>query len=175
MTILRRGASTALGCLFAALLALGACAAPPSSQAGNEPVAAAAAAEPSAAPATAGQSQPAVPSGDPAPRIGDPLPPQGISEATAKAAGKVDYTCRTDSDCAMKDVGNCCGSMAACVNKDSPTDPAAVRAQCAKQGRMSMCGARLMAGCKCAKGRCVGIPATIEPSIDPAPAPPEMR
>ena len=76
-------------------------------------------------------------------------------------------SCRTDSDCVVKDVGNCCGAMPACVNKDSPTDPAAVRAQCAKDGMASVCGFTEIAGCRCANGQCISGVAPIDPSQDP--------
>jgi hypothetical protein len=82
-------------------------------------------------------------------RTGGPLPPQLLPEPV-----KLDYHCTSDADCAVKDVGNCCGAYPACVNKDSPTDPAAVQAQCAKQGRMSACGFREIDACSCTQGRC---------------------
>lgn len=81
----------------------------------------------------------------------------GCAHAAAPARsgeGKVDYACRTDADCAVKNVGNCCGYYPACVNKDSPTFPEQVRAQCEREGRMSVCGWREIAGCACVEGRC---------------------
>ena len=83
------------------------------------------------------------------PRTGGPLPPQVLP-----APVKLDYHCTTDADCAVKNVGNCCGMYPACVNKDSPTDPAAVQAQCAKEGRMSACGFRQIDACSCKQGQC---------------------
>jgi len=83
------------------------------------------------------------------PRTGGPLPPQVLPEPV-----KLDYRCTSDADCAVKDIGNCCGTYPACVNKDSPTDPAAVQAQCAKQGRMSACGFRPIDACSCTQGQC---------------------
>jgi len=77
----------------------------------------------------------------------------------AAAAGEVDYTCRTDADCAVKDVGNCCGYYPACVNKDSPTFPEQVKAECEKQGRMAVCGFPEIAACQCVQGRCAAAPA----------------
>jgi hypothetical protein len=82
-------------------------------------------------------------------RTGGPLPPQVLPEPV-----KLDYHCTSDADCAVKDIGNCCGTYPACVNKDSPTDPAAVQAQCAKQGRMSACGFRPIEACSCMQGQC---------------------
>lgn len=72
----------------------------------------------------------------------------------AAAPGAVDYTCRTDADCMVKDVGNCCGYYPACVNKDSPTFPEQVKAECEKQGLMAVCGFPEISGCRCVQGRC---------------------
>lgn len=83
------------------------------------------------------------------PRTGGPLPPEQLPEPV-----KIDRSCGSDADCTVKNVGNCCGSYPACVNKDSPTDPAAVQAQCAKQGRMSACGFRDIDACHCRQGQC---------------------
>ena len=103
----------------------------------------------------AASAQPALPapapaSQKPAPRMSDPLPPQTVPQPF-----KLDTSCRADSDCAVKDVGSCCGAYTACVNKDSPADPAAVRAQCAKEGRMSACAIHNLTQCGCQQGRCV--------------------
>lgn len=66
-------------------------------------------------------------------------------------------SCKTDADCAVKDVGNCCGAYPMCVNKDAHTDAAAVRAQCAKNGMASICGFREVRGCTCVQGQCQDI------------------
>ncbi len=110
----------------------------------------------------------------PAPAIGDlastpppkstPYPPRVMPKGVA-----VDSSCRTSADCAVKDVGNCCGAMPACVNKDSPTDPAAVKAQCQAKGMMGVCGFREITACECDNGQCAAAgPANPEPSSDPA-------
>jgi hypothetical protein len=78
-----------------------------------------------------------------------PSPPRRVSLPVT-----VDYSCRSDGDCAVKDVGNCCGAMPACVNKGSPTDPKAVQAQCAASGQMGICGFREISSCQCVSGRC---------------------
>ena len=85
----------------------------------------------------------------PAPPTSTPHPPRQISQPVT-----VDYSCRSNNDCAVKDVGNCCGTMPACVNKDSPTDPQAVRAQCAANGQMGICGFQEISSCQCVSGRC---------------------
>ncbi len=95
----------------------------------------------------------------------DPYPPPPvIDETQAKAAnpvlaapGNVDASCKTDADCAIKDVGSCCGYNPRCVNSNSPTFPEQVKAQCAEQGRQSICGFPAISGCQCVKGQCAGI------------------
>ncbi len=133
--------------LLAVLLMLVACAAPaPSADAGDSPGVNApqpAAPQPITAPP---------PSGNPAkaPKsMSTPYPPRAVPQTVA-----VDYSCKTDADCAVKDVGNCCGMMPACVNKDSPTDPAAVKAQCEAKGMMGVCGFKEVSSCQCVGGRC---------------------
>ena len=96
----------------------------------------------------------------PAPATGDtastappkstPYPPRVVPKAVA-----VDFSCKTNADCAVKDVGNCCGAMPACVNKDSPTDPAAVQARCQAKGMAGICGFREIPACQCSNGKCM--------------------
>lgn len=66
----------------------------------------------------------------------------------------IDTSCKSDKDCTVKNVGNCCGEYPACVNVNSPTDPAGVQAQCAKQGMASICGFPVISGCVCNAGKC---------------------
>ena len=80
------------------------------------------------------------------------LPPEQIPE-TADAP-RLDTRCRTASDCAIKNVGNCCGAMPACVNRNSPTNPEAVKAQCARNRMMSTCGFKDVQSCSCVAGTC---------------------
>jgi hypothetical protein len=128
--------------LLVSFAALTACAAPQSTQATVDPDTAPAQAASPTGQATTPNSRLKV-------RTGGPLPPQRLPEPV-----KLDYHCSSDADCAVKDVGNCCGAYPACVNKASPTDPAAVQAQCAKQGRMSACGFQSIDACSCTQGRC---------------------
>ena len=111
--------------------------------------------------------------GDPA---GQTTPPpisnRAVSAVRAEppvrgAMPTLDVSCRTNDDCAVKNVGNCCGAMPACVNKDSPTDPAAVQAQCAREGRMSVCGFREISSCRCNAGRCEPSQASREKTLIP--------
>jgi len=110
-----------------AVLALVACAAPP----------------PASVPHDAG-----APSAS-APPMSSPTPPR-----VAGTPVQVDFSCRSNADCAVKDVGNCCGTMPACVNKASPTDPKAVQAQCAQKGMAGICGFREINTCQCVSNRC---------------------
>lgn len=151
-----------------AAFALSACAAPPSDSAAQSgaasPIAADAptapvAGAPAAGPVADAQA-PGVPADPalarrtkPAPEMSKPLPPQRVADAPPV----LDYACRTASDCTIKNVGNCCGQEPRCVNVNSPTDPAAVQAQCAKEGRASICGFQPIQGCECRAGRCEGV------------------
>lgn len=93
-----------------------------------------------------------------------PPPPDlvasGPATAVGAAPGTVDFSCRTDADCAVKDVGSCCGYSPACVNAASPTFPEQVQAECAKNDMQSTCGFREIEGCACVAGRCEAGPAT---------------
>lgn len=72
--------------------------------------------------------------------------------------GEPSLSCRTDADCAIKDVGSCCGYNPRCVNKDSQTFPEQVQAKCANDGRVGICGFPSISGCECVAGKCAGIP-----------------
>ena len=89
-----------------------------------------------------------------APPMSKPLPPREAPQS----AGGVDYGCTASADCAVKDVGNCCGAQPACVHKNSPTDPAAVQAQCQASGMMGVCGFQEISACQCVSGRCAADP-----------------
>ncbi len=88
----------------------------------------------------------------------DAAPAQSIAvgEPNPGAPGVVDMSCKTDADCAIKDVGSCCGYRPACVNTASPTFPEQVQAACAKDGRVGICGFPAITGCKCTAGKCEG-------------------
>lgn len=118
---------------------------------------------------TAPTSTPELPSAAPAApaaaeRLAEPLvaaPPAATLPAAETAprsdASNPSRSCKTDSDCAVKNVGNCCGAFPSCVNKDAKTDPAAVQAQCAKAGMASVCGFQEVSGCQCVQGECQNI------------------
>jgi len=129
-------------------ITVGACAAPSpngGAHASNDtPVAAAPAA-----------TTPALPAHKPV-HTGGRLPPDPV-EAPAAAPGAVDLGCKTDADCTVKNVGNCCGYYPACVNVNSPTDPKGVQAECAKKGMMSVCGFPEISSCSCRQGKCEAV------------------
>jgi hypothetical protein len=121
---------------------VGACAAPSpngGASAGNDVSAAAVPAATSPAPAHKPM------------HTGGRLPPDPVEAA---APGAVDLGCKTDADCTVKNVGNCCGYYPACVNVNSPTDPKGVQAECAKKGMMSVCGFPEISSCSCRQGKC---------------------
>lgn len=99
-------------------------------------------------------------------------PTHAVAPAPAREAGaskivvaengparSLDDSCSADTDCEVKNVGNCCGMMPACVNRAFAPDPAQVQAQCAKEGRAGICGFQELSGCQCVDSRCVGLPA----------------
>ena len=101
----------------------------------------------------------------PAPEVADADPATADASVASDATlprntskpGVVDYSCDTDTDCAIKDVGNCCGTYPACVNSGSPTFPEQVKAQCAESGMSSICGFPVLSGCQCVEHRCQGV------------------
>lgn len=78
----------------------------------------------------------------------------GSASTPEERHAEVDYSCASDADCAVKDVGGCCGYTPACVNRDSPTFAAEVAAECRKSGRVGVCGFPVIKGCTCAENRC---------------------
>lgn len=105
------------------------------------------------APPVAATPAPTPPKAAPAPVAPTPVEHAGGANPMAP-----DRSCRTDADCAVKDVGNCCGRFPLCVNKGAKVDPGAVRAQCAKDGMASTCGFQEVGGCQCVQGRCENLP-----------------
>lgn len=152
-----------LALLFGSTLALGACTMPgaPDDATRLETGAGERAADSGAAPTptpAAGDAPSGAPTpapsrpAEPAPPMSDPLPPEQAPIAGNPPA--LDRSCRTSADCVVENVGNCCGAMPACVNRNSPTDPAAVKAQCEREGRMSTCGFKDVQACACVDGTC---------------------
>ncbi|KOR39658.1 hypothetical protein ADT25_21155 [Xanthomonas oryzae] len=99
------------------------------------------------------------------PPASPPPPPPAPAKSTT-----VTTTCRTDADCTVKNVGNCCGAFPACVNVNSATDPKGVLAQCQASGMMSVCGFREISACQCVAGQCAAKDApadTLRPATPP--------
>lgn len=126
-----------------------------------------------AAPAIASASSPqAVPHKRPPP-MSDPLPPERVPDSKPVA---LDRSCTADADCTVKNVGNCCGYYPACVNKNSPTDPQGVQAECAKNGMAAVCGFSEITACRCVRNQCVDEKQPVGGwSDDPPPPPPTDR
>jgi hypothetical protein len=122
--------------IAALLLTLAACAAPAPTNPENA----------TTQPAPA--SSPATP---PTPALPEPA---SQPEPATSGAVAINRSCKTDADCTVKNVGNCCGYYPACVNVDSPTDPKGVQAECAKKGMMSVCGFPDISSCSCKQGQC---------------------
>ncbi|MGO3127799.1 MAG: hypothetical protein ACTIJY_06990 [Luteimonas sp.] len=80
------------------------------------------------------------------PVIGTPVAPSGAPD--------LDTSCRVDSDCAVKNVGSCCGYQPACVNANAQVDPQAVQADCARRGIAGVCGFVDIQSCACVNSRC---------------------
>ena len=83
-----------------------------------------------------------------------PVQPRPIGQPVGETPSHPNRSCKTDSDCVVKDVGNCCGYYPACVNVDSPTFPEQVKAACAESGTAGICGFPSISGCQCVEGRC---------------------
>lgn len=119
------------------------------------------------APATAATSGAAVeaPSPSTAPvrdSAADSAPP--LADAPGAAPAAPSLACSSDADCAVKDVGSCCGYRPACVNAGAETFPEQVKARCAAEGRMGICGFAPVSGCQCVEGQCAARSEAIGPA-----------
>jgi hypothetical protein len=88
--------------------------------------------------------------------------PEALDDALAIAIDTLppdpDRSCRVDADCAVKNVGNCCGYFPACANVQAETFPERVMAACEAQGLSSICGFEDITACACVEGRCEAAP-----------------
>ena len=96
------------------------------------------------------------------------MPASTGSATSAAAPSAPSLACRTDADCAVKDVGSCCGYRPACVSAAAETFPDEVRARCAAQERVGICGFPAISGCQCVSGRCAAA-ADAQGPASPAP------
>ena len=155
---MNRGVATVLAAL---LMAASAAACAPRPPAAAQPARSAApAAQP--APSTAPPAQPA------ASELPSPQPAPIEPEASVASPQSPSLACRTDADCAVKDVGSCCGYRPACVSAAAETFPDEVRARCAAQDRVGICGFPAISGCQCVSGRCAAA-ADAQGPASPAP------
>ena len=130
----------------------------------SEPVATRIAAAPVASTPPTPAAPPAAaspPRSKPAPPMSDPLPAQRVPD-DVPAPARLDVSCKSNADCVVKDVGNCCGYYPRCVNVNAKVDPKAVQAQCARSGMASVCGFRTIEGCECVQGECRDKPTPLE-------------
>ncbi len=91
-----------------------------------------------------------------------PTPTPATASSLAEATGLnvhagIRTDCQVDSDCAVVDVGNCCGSYPMCVRAGSQVDPAAVQAECGERDMAGICGFPVIDSCICDTGRCQGM------------------
>jgi len=68
----------------------------------------------------------------------------------------IDYSCSVDEDCAVKDIGNCCGYFPKCVNSNAEVNVSFVDSVCLKENLSSVCGFSEIDYCACENGACVG-------------------
>jgi hypothetical protein len=69
---------------------------------------------------------------------------------------QINYNCAVDSDCEVKNIGDCCGYYPKCVNSEANVDPELVSKTCQKEGLVSGCGYQDVDICECISGQCVG-------------------
>ncbi|MBN2251183.1 MAG: hypothetical protein JW724_03815 [Candidatus Altiarchaeota archaeon] len=75
-------------------------------------------------------------------------PPADEPEAVNKRTSRIDYSCQSDLDCGIKDVGSLCGEYLQCVNTNFEPDPPEIES--------SVCGYPEIDGCRCVNKRCLG-------------------
>lgn len=83
-------------------------------------------------------------------------PARSLPKSLNEYQASIDYSCGSDSDCVIKDVGNCCGFYPRCVNSEAETNPDLVSTFCAEQQMVSVCGFPSISSCECISGTCVG-------------------
>ncbi|MEL6544448.1 MAG: hypothetical protein AAFQ82_07465, partial [Myxococcota bacterium] len=77
------------------------------------------------------------------------------AQAPKVGSESIDLSCSVASDCAVKNVGNCCGYFPRCVNVDFKPDPDRVKKECEREGRMGICGFVEIESCECVDQQCV--------------------
>lgn len=85
------------------------------------------------------------------------------SRPALAAVGGVDsskdvrYNCVQDSDCVVKNKGNCCGYFPVCANQAAVFTP---QDACPKPGGVSVCGFVVIQSCVCQQRKCVAVTGT---------------
>lgn len=67
----------------------------------------------------------------------------------------VNTYCNTVEDCEIKNVGNCCGQLPKCVNKNYIPDPDFVTEKCEDEDLFSGCGFMAFNKCLCVDNNCI--------------------
>lgn len=82
-------------------------------------------------------------------------PVRGADAITGLDAHRaVSLRCEHDSDCVVRDIGNCCGTYLACVNTRAQVDPSAVQKECREKDMPGICGWPDISACSCVEGVC---------------------
>lgn len=91
-------------------------------------------------------------------KAAEPPPKMAVEKKVVNSKpAEVNFSCKTSSDCKIKDVGSCCGYRPACVNKDSKTYPEQVKAECSNKGMAGICGFPSISSCTCTNNKCEGV------------------
>mmetsp|Transcript_26191 Transcript_26191/g.77483 ORF Transcript_26191/g.77483 Transcript_26191/m.77483 type:complete len:144 (-) Transcript_26191:428-859(-) len=68
-----------------------------------------------------------------------------------------DYYCNEHTDCAVKNVGNCCGNFPECVSVSFCPDLPSVESWCKSNDISSVCGWHNVQACVCENKKCQGV------------------
>lgn len=68
----------------------------------------------------------------------------------------INYSCKKNTDCEIKNVSNCCGGYPECVNKNSIADPDFVKKACIDEKLGGICGFPSIENCRCNNNKCEG-------------------
>ena len=82
------------------------------------------------------------------------LPKEGVKKLE-EYNQSIDKSCQQDSDCTVKNVGNCCGYYPACTHVDAQANPYFVSKTCEEYGIAGICGFPSIEACKCQNNKCV--------------------
>jgi hypothetical protein len=76
------------------------------------------------------------------------------ADSLADYESGLDRSCSVDADCAVMNVGNCCGYYPGCLNKAATPDPERVSRLCAENDMAGICGFPSIENCSCIGGQC---------------------